>query len=362
MRIAALMLLFVLSATGCATQPVTSPLSPRIDAMVREKFSSESEPGCSVLVMDHGRVIFEKSYGVADVEHNIPATPETNYRIASVTKQFTAMAILILVKNEKVDLDESVRTYVPELPGYAQEITIRELLHHTSGLKDYEELYDKSVTTPLLDADVINLLAAQTTGDFPPGTKYSYSNSGFSVLATVVERASGKRFAQFLHDEIFEPLGMKDTVAYEKGISEVSNRAFGYKRDGDEWKFSDQSMTSSVLGDGGIYTSLRDYEKWDRGLRAHTLIPASLQDEAYTAGTLKDGTPLTYGFGWNIAEKKGMKEVWHTGGTTGFNHSVHRIPQRGLCVVVFSNRVGEDPAKLAIQIEDLVLDPDQSPH
>ncbi|MCC7392257.1 beta-lactamase family protein [Candidatus Sumerlaeota bacterium] len=341
---------------------MTSPLTPRIEAMVREKFPLESDPGCSVLVIDRGKVIFEKSYGVANLEDNIPATPETNYRIASVSKQFTAMATLILVDKGRISLDDSIRKFLPELPDYAELITVRHLLNHTSGIKDYEDLYDKNITTPLLDADVLKLLAAQSAGDFKPGEKYSYSNSGYALLALIVERVSGKRYAQFLHDEIFVPVGMTNSVAFEKGISEVSDRAYGYERDGGEWKFADQSMTSSVLGDGGIYTSLRDYAKWDHALRRKKLISPALLEEAYTAGKLNDGTPIKYGYGWKIDEKGGMKEVWHTGSTTGFNHSVHRIPERGLCVAVFSNCVGEAPAQLAVQIEDYVLNPKSLPH
>ncbi|MCC6548336.1 beta-lactamase family protein [Candidatus Sumerlaeota bacterium] len=361
MRIAASILLLALAVTGCATRPMTPSLVTRIEAMVREKYPSDSDPGCSVLVVDHGRRIFEKSYGVASLEDNIPATPETNYRIASVTKQFTAMAVLLLADKGMMSLDDSVRDHIPEMPAYAQPITIRHLLNHTSGLKDYEDLYDKGITVPLLDADVVKLLAAQESGDFAPGEKYSYSNSGYAMLAIIVERVSGRKFAQFLHDEIFEPLGMRNSVAFEAGVSEVPHRAFGYKREGAGWKFADQSMTSSVLGDGGIYTSLVDYAKWDEALRDGKLLSPPLLQEAYTAGKLNDGSALKYGYGWKVEDKNGMKEVWHTGSTTGFNHATRRIPQLGLCVVVFSNREGEEPAKLAVQIEDLVLNADSSP-
>lgn len=355
---ATLVLLFSVFLGGCKTIMTDHKMNSKIDTLVRSYYPDDNLPGCSVLVVNHGWTIFEKSYGLADVENKIPATPQTNYRIASVTKQFTARLIAILEEEGKLSRNDSVRKYIPEFPDSAQPITIDHLLHHTSGLKDYEELYSKDITVPLHDADVIKLLAAQTSGDFPPGEKFSYSNSGYATLAIVAERATGQRFADLLREKIFLPVGMENTIAFENGISTVSNRAYGYEKQGEAWVLADQSMTSAVLGDGGIYTSIADYAKWDRALREMSGSPKSLPAivRAYTPAKLNDGKSTGYGQGWFIELKNGNVVVQHGGSTIGFNHMVRRIPEIGFAVVVFSNHAGPEPKELAQKIEDLVLD------
>jgi CubicO group peptidase (beta-lactamase class C family) len=266
------------------------------------------------------------------------------------------MAVLVLVDRGVLSLDDSLTSILPDFPAYGKGITVRHLLQHTSGLKDYEGLLPEDLKTPVLDADVLRALAAQDAVLFPPGSRYAYSNSGYAVLTMIVEARSGRRYAEFLHDEVFVPAGMTHSVAFENGRSEVSNRAYGYKKADDAtWVFADQSMTSSVLGDGGVYTSLRDYAKWDAALYTEKIIRRPLLEQAMTPGKLSDGTPMTYGFGWNSEEKLGQRVLWHTGSTTGFNHAVRRIPALHQCVVVFANRVGTEPKRLCSEIEDLVL-------
>ena len=204
-------------------------------------------------------------------DHCTGLTAQTNFRLASCTKQFTATAVMLLVHDGKLHYEDRLTDVFPDFPAYGKSITIRNLLNHTSGLLDYEDLMAKPApgTPPeqipqIKDAGVLALLKQQTTTKFPPGTHWDYSNSGYAVLAMVVEKVSGQSFGDFLHDRIFAPLDMKQTVAYEKGKNTVISRAFGHTHEGGAWHEQDQSPTSAVLGDGGVYSSLGDLAKWDR--------------------------------------------------------------------------------------------------
>ena len=218
-------------------------------------------PGASLLVVRDGKAIIRRSYGLANLEGSVAATPETNFRLASVTKQFTATAILLLVQDGKLKLDDRIRKWLPSLPPAVDSVSITHLLTHTSGIVDYEDVIPEGTKTQVHDADVLRLLESQDSTYFKPGSSYRYSNSGYSLLSLIVERASGMTFAKFLNDRIFVPLGMTHTVAYEEGISTVANRAFGYTTKDGKWTRKDQSVTSAVLGDGGIYSSIDDRER-----------------------------------------------------------------------------------------------------
>jgi len=343
--------------------PVLSPakkerIAMEIDTLMRQRFPDDKAPGASVLVAIGGEILFLKGYGIADLTASTPITPETNFRLASVSKQFTAMAIMILAEEGKVSYENRLTDLFPGFPDYGTSITVRRLLNHTSGLKDYEDLIPKDQTEQVHDQDVLELMREAPGTDFSPGSKYSYSNSGYAVLAMIVEKASGMRFAEFLKRRIFEPLGMNATVAYEKGVSEVPHRAFGYKEkeDGEGFDDADQSVTSAVLGDGGIYCSVLDYRKWDQALYTERLVPAARLAEAFTPGVLSDDRPTTYGFGWMIGETEGRRLLSHTGSTSGFNTCVRRIPDLRMLVVVLCNRRGNQARELAPEIEKLVLD------
>jgi len=318
-----------------------------IDALMRDY--SGNVPGASVLVVRNGEVAFRKSYGVANLEERIAATPQTNYRLASVTKQFTAASILLL----GIPLDDPITKYLVgmTLPAYMNAISVRHLLTHTSGLIDYEDLIPAGTTRQVKDADVLDLLAKESTTYFPPGTQYRYSNTGYSLLSIIVERVSGQRFADFLRTKIFEPAGMKNSVAFEEGISTVSNRAYGYSRESSEWKRTDQSLTSAVLGDGGIYTSIDDLVHWIAWLEAGRF------DRALVPATPTDDPGVKYGFGWRISEHGRRTYVWHSGETIGFRNAIVRFPAEHLAVVVLTNRNEGEPHRIALRIADMFLSP-----
>jgi CubicO group peptidase (beta-lactamase class C family) len=327
----------------------------KIDALM-QAYNDPHGPGASVLVVKDGAVVERRSFGAADVEANVAATPQTNYRLASVTKQFTAMAVLILSHRGKLSLEDPISRFFPEFPLYGASITIRQLLTHTSGLPDYEDYMPDGLIVPLRDADVLRILEQNPRPHFAPGMSYRYSNSGYSLLSLVVEHASGKTFATFLHDEIFSPLGMDGSVAFENGISTVSSRAYGYSRKGDGWIRTDQSLTSSVLGDGGIYSSIDDLVKWDRELTAPHILEAVAMLQAFTPA-VKTDLPgnVAYGFGWRISNYNGHHAEWHTGETIGFRNAILRLPDERLTVVVLTNRDEGEPIEVARKIADIYL-------
>ncbi len=306
-------------------------------------------PGASVIVIRRGKVVFRKAYGMANLEERIAATSDTHYRLASVTKQFTAAAILTLADQKKLSIDDPIRRWLPSLPPYADAITIRHLLTHTSGLIDYEDVIPSGTTKQLKDAGVLRLLETQTSTYFAPGTSYRYSNSGYALLALIVEKASGQRFADFLHDRIFAPLGMKTTVAHEEGISTVVHRAYGYSREGERWKRTDQSLTSAVLGDGGIYTSVDELVKWIRALESGRFA------EAWVPRVDTDVKGVRYGFGWRIGEHDGRRVVSHTGESIGFRNALVRFPDEHLAVIVLTNRDEGRAYDLAVRVADQTL-------
>lgn len=319
-----------------------------------------ADPAVCVAVVD-GTSQMTGCRGLAEVEIGAQATAKTNFRLASVTKQFTATAVLLLVKDGKLRLDETVEEALPGVfpASYAKTITVRHLLTHTSGLWDYEDLIPQSVKGQFKDAEAVKFSASHDTLYFAPGSKFQYSNTGYAALAEIVARASGMRFGEFLKKRIFEPLGMKDSVAHEEGITVVRNRAYGYWPEpgggGKNYKRRDQSQTSAVLGDGGIYASLEDLLRWNEALDSARLLPRALLDESTRVTALTTGEPLRYGFGWFVEEHRGVARNWHSGETSGFRNAYQRFPGRKLAVIVLSNRNDLDARKLSLEIADLYL-------
>lgn len=325
-----------------------SELKVRIDALLHDY--DGNVPGASVLVLKDGKPIVRRAYGMADLEAHTPATPETNYRLASVTKQFTAASILLLMQDGKLRLDDPIRKWLPSLPEATNAVTIRHLLTHTGGLIDYEDVMPPDFSGQVHDADVLHLLEDQNKTYFAPGTSYRYSNSGYSLLSLIVEKASGQRFATFLHDRVFAPLGMNRTVAYEQGISTVSSRAYGYSAAaGGTWTRTDQSSTSAVLGDGGIYSSIDDLAKWDAALYDDRLLHKDTRALAFAPATQTDNPSIAYGFGWRITGDT----LWHSGETMGFRNVIVRYPQQHMTVVVLTNRNDPEPYRTALAIARL---------
>jgi CubicO group peptidase (beta-lactamase class C family) len=342
------------------------PNEEQIDA-VFSAVTQPNAPGLAVLVRENSRTIFERGYGVRDLRTRVKIDAATNFRLASCTKQFTAMAIMLLVHDRKLTYETRITDVFPEFPSYGKTITIRNLLNHTSGLQDYEDLMQQPPpNTPpdqqaqISDAGVLALLEKQTTTKFPPGARWAYSNSGYVLLGEIVAKVSGESFPQFLHDRIFAPLSMNNTVAYVKGKNEVPNRAFGYSKSATGWEETDQDATSATLGDGGVYSSLNDLAKWDNALAHHTLLSVKEMQPALTPVAVPNGGPVgpdnepaAYGFGWFLNPYNGQPRMWHYGETIGFRSSIQRFTRDRLTIIVLCNRADLNPGHLAERVADL---------
>jgi len=329
-------------------------------------------PGIAVLVRKNGRTVFERGYGVLDLRTFQKIDADTNFRLASCTKQFTAMATMLLVHDGNLQYDSRLTDLIPDFPQYGRTITIRHLLTHTSGLPDYEELMGDTWTAAhqIQDEEVLTVLK-RGKPKFPPGRSWAYSNSGYVLLGLIVARVGGVPFQQFLHDRIFQPLHMTGTVAYVNGKNTVSHRALGHTKERDKLVETDQSATSATLGDGGVYSNLNDLAKWDAALEKHALLsgeemraalnPVTLADgsephwpEAPGDDNLNPGRPVAYGFGWFLDPYRGHARMWHFGSTMGFRTAVERFTADKLTIIILCNRTDLDPGKLSLQVADLV--------
>ena len=361
--------LMSLLALGHAAPVDVSPVA--IDSMF--SFVGIHDPGCAVLVIKDGQPVFRRGYGVSDLRTLRRIGPATNFRLASLTKQFTAMAIMLLVHDGKLRYEDRLTDVFSDFPAYGKAITIRQLLNHTSGLIDYEDIMAKQYAgmadykiPQIKDAEVLDLLKQQSSAKFTPGGSWAYSNSGYVVLAMVVEKRSAMSFGEFLHQRIFVPLKMTRTIAYEKGKNkvEVVDRAYGYTQTANGWKETDQSSTSATLGDGGVYTSLDDLGKWDSALSQHSLLSAKEMEPALIPPTAPNGAPLQqldgslaprYGFGWFLDPYLGHRRYSHYGETVGFRNAIQRFPDDRLTVIVLSNRAEVDAPALAQKVAELYL-------
>lgn len=344
--------------------PVTAPDVPgrqaEIDRLMRP-YDGEV-PGASLLVLKDGKAVVRRGYGRSDLERHVEAGPATNYRLASVTKQFTAAAILLLAQDGKLALEDPVRKWLPTLPKAADGITVRNLLDHSSGLFDYEDLMAKPYQGQISDAGVLALLARQDQLYFPPGSTYRYSNSGYAMLALVVERASAMSYPEFLRTRLFAPLGMRDSLAYVAGGPDVAHRAWGYSEKDGGWERTDQNAYSAVLGDGGIYSSIDDLARWDAAWYDDRLLSDATRAQALGKQIQVSSAPEAtyYGYGWRVTED-GSRQ-WHSGESIGFRNAFVRWPKQRLTVILLSNRNDPTPYATAVAIGALFLGDGQAGH
>jgi len=277
--------------------------------------------------------------GIADFEQNLAVTPKTNFRLASVTKQFTSMSILQLIENGQITLETSIKDIFPQFPNYGQEITIKHLLQHTSGVWDYENMVPEEQTAQVKDKDVLEMMMGIDEVYFEVGEKYQYSNTAYALLTQILEKVTGQPFRIYLQDNIFSRLAMNNSVAYENGINEVSNRAYGYTIEGTGVvMLTDQSKYSAVLGDGGIYSNLEDLYKWDQSLYTDALLGDHFMEMAVANHKTNDGVFMDYGYGWRIEQYKGHDIRYHTGSSIGFRNIIYRMKDEQFTVVILTNR------------------------
>ena len=315
----------------------------------RHMSADNDQPGLCAAVLRNGQISALVCCGRAGMPFSgaPPVEPDTAFRLASVSKQFTAAAILILRRRGMLTLEDSVRRHLPQLPPWAAPMTLRHLLTHTSGVWPYEQIIPEERTTQLTDVDVLELMAGENRTRFTAGEKFYYSNTGYALLANVVERVADCPFPTFLKEAIFDPLAMNNTLAYVAGGPPVQKRAYGCALREGLWHDADQGLTSAVLGDGGIYTTGPDYALWDASISKQTLLPGADWKEAFAPARDNQGHALPYGLGWRLEQTAdGHDVVYHTGNTTGFNSCVRRLPRTGVTVLALANRTGTQTHKI----------------
>lgn len=319
-------------------------------------YCDATKPGIALAVVHNGERIFENYFGLQNVEENISITSATNFRLASVTKAFTATAALSLIESGKLKLTSTLSEIFPGFASVGNQITVEMLLNHTSGLIDYESLMPDSQTVQIHDDEILEMMKKVDSTYFPSGTKFKYSNTAYALLSQIVELLSGKSFIDYLHENIFMPLEMKNSLAFREGVNIVPNRAYGYSRvDSNNFVRDDQSSTSAVLGDGGIYSSINDMIKWEASYFTENILPLPVKRTMTSKSKLSDGAEINYGYGWYVDEYKSYKIVYHTGGTRGFRNILFRAPAEKFAIIIFINRNEGDTLWLAQRIFDYYL-------
>jgi CubicO group peptidase (beta-lactamase class C family) len=379
------LLLSLSMAAAIAAITALARTGTSMDTQIDAVFSAiqPTGPGLAALVNKDGRILFEKGYGLRDLRSLSKIDPQTNFRLASVTKQFTALAIMLLVHDGKLHYDDRLTDIFPGFPAYGKDIAIRNLLSHTSGLPEYEELMEReerqgaarwSADHQINDEEVLDLLKAEPMGLFAPGTRWQYSNSGYVVLGLIVAKVSGMPYREFMQRRVFAPLKMNHSMVYEKGVNSIEHRAFGHSKENNKLVETDQSATSATLGDGGIYSNVEDLAKWDDGLAKHVLLSETDMQPALTPVKLADGSdpqwprnpqtagssdpsPVLYGFGWFLDPYKGHARNYHDGGTQGFRTTIQRFVDDRFTIIVLSNRTDLDPHAFSLKVADLLLQP-----
>jgi CubicO group peptidase (beta-lactamase class C family) len=342
----------------------------RVDSLMATRVSP-SAPGAGVLVVQDGRIVLEKGYGLAVVESRTPIAADTRFLLASVSKQFTAMGIMILAERGKLSYDDRLRRFFPEFPPYADSITVRHLLNHVAGFPEYEELFmssgkvgrdwPRSSSTPRSPYeptahDALVLLAQSASARFRPGERFEYSNSGYMLLGQIIEKASGQRYAQFLSDNVFRPLGMTQTGVYDETRPAFPNRASSYRPAKEGFAQLDYTPFNAIYGEDNVVTTMGDLFKWDQALYTERLVHNATLRLAFTPGTLNDGSRTTYGFGWRIEPILGLSAVGHAGTWMGFRTIILRFPDKRTTVVVLSNREDFPAGTVAQDVSAIYLE------
>ncbi|MDW3649747.1 MAG: serine hydrolase [Bacteroidia bacterium] len=342
-------------------------IDQKIDDLLSQAYEKQIFNG-TVLIAKKGEVVYKGAYGLSNIDPETPMKVENIFRLASVSKQFTCMTIMMLKEEGKLDYDQDVKDFIPELPY--EGITLRHLMNHTSGIPDYVELFDVNWKTDLEDDDPAKLIKGndhmlsllvehKPERKFAPGEKWEYSNSAYLCLAIVTERVSGISFSNFAKERIFDPLGMSSTSFYDFVPGPDPNmplRAFGFtKRLDGTRSYNDTHYLNSVKGDGGIFSTVEDLYKWDRALYTEKLVKKETLEEAFTPGKLANGELHDYGFGWTIGKSiSGKKTVAHGGGWVGFRTYIHREIEEDHSIIFLSNHTSNYMEPLLYQLKNIL--------
>lgn len=336
-------------------------MMPSIDTVdaIFAAWNTPDSPGCALAVIQDGELLFGRGYGMADLERSVPISPASAFDIGSTGKQFTAMLIAILARQGMLSLDDSLHKYIPEMPIYAQLVTIRHLMQHTSGLRDYTTLMhlsDMHFENFYYEDELLDLICRQKEPNFKPGEEFLYSNTGYFLLGVIAQRITGKPFPQLLREQILEPLGMQATDFNDDAKRIVKNRAIGYSpKEGGG--FCTEMSFCGGYGDGAIITTVEDLFLWDQNFYHNKLGDGGqeLIQEMLTTGELNSGERLDYAFGLFLRDYRGLRMVSHGGGWAGYRSEFLRFPDQKLSVVCLSNLTSANPSRLAEQVADLYL-------
>ncbi|NQV86495.1 MAG: beta-lactamase family protein, partial [Woeseiaceae bacterium] len=323
-----------------------------------EHFDEGKQPGAAVVVIKDGRVILSRGFGYAHLENDTRIDENSSFRIGSLSKQFTTMALMVLAEDGKLNYDDLLSSHVPELhfwPG----VTIRHLMNHTSGIPDYyeEEYYGNfDANNPMpQNSDIIKIMSLYPEADFAPGEQYVYNNAAYEVLVTVVERASGELFADFLKQRVFMPANMTTATTFNSSTPDIPNRVYGYDPTETGFELNDYDPFNDMLGAGSVYLTLKDLAAWDRSLDANSVVSDATLDQAYTSAQLNNGDAIGYGFGWEVGATRSHRRLAHTGSWVGFRTAIARFPDDNLTIAVLSNRGDGNPSAYVEKISDIYL-------
>jgi CubicO group peptidase (beta-lactamase class C family) len=339
-------------------QQTTAAFSRAIDSLFRTIYKND-EPGASIVIAQKEKIILKNSYGIADIKTRQKLTSSTNFNIGSLTKQFTAMAILQLAEKKKISLDDKLSKFFPEMnKKIADVITVKHMLTHSSGLVEHYDLTDTKNIRHAHNADVLKAIKNVDSGYFTPGTDFRYSNTAYCLLALIVERASGMSYSAYVRKNIFQPLGMTNSAIWSEN-EKITNKATGYEYDDTTKTFkrsdADENIFFSTEGDGGIYTSINDYLKWLNALQvAKSMSRANINLSRSPNFPVDKEKKLSYGYGWFIDESSSPRIVYHTGSNGGFRAYTYTVPDDGYMIVIFSNRTGVDLQNLILEINKIL--------
>lgn len=330
----------------------------RIDSVFQDVDRTD-RPGCTLGVYRDGGITYARGYGMANLEYGIALAPRSVFHVASVSKQFAAFSVELLVSEGKVTWDDEIQTYVPELPDYGEPITLRHLVHHTSGVRDQWNLlsaagwrWEGDLVT---QQDALDIIARQQVLNFPPGDEYLYSNSGFTLLAAVVQHVTGQTLREFTTEHIFAPLAMTSTHFHDDHQMIVPDRAYGYRREDDgTWKISIPDF--AIVGASSLFTTVEDFAKWDRNFREHLLGDDALFARLLTRGILNSGDTIGYAHGISVGTYRGQPTLGHGGADAGYRTQYLRFPDQDLGIAVFCNFAAAVPATYANRVADIVLE------
>jgi CubicO group peptidase (beta-lactamase class C family) len=357
MRRIILAVAFALAFTPIALAQSVDQRQPDIDKIFAQ-YDKPGSPGCALGVIRDDKLVYTRGYGMANLEHNIPLSSKSVFDIGSTSKQFTATAIVLLAQQGRLSLEDDIRKHLPEIPDYGTKITIRNLLNHTSGIRDYLTLMNlvgvnfDGVTT---DDDALRLIARQKALNFKPGQEFLYSNSGFFLLSIIVKRASSKTLREFAQENIFTPLGMKNTHYHDDHTMIVPNRATGYSPNAKGGFVLDMSGFEQT-GDGGVYTTVEDLALWDQNFYTGKVGGMDLISQLRTVGVLNSGEKLTYALGLDVGVYKGLKIDSHGGSWAGYRAELIRFRENTTSIVCLCNLGSTDPSSLARKVADIVLE------